>query len=687
LIPRSLRHELGEYYTPDWLADHVLDQLGYAGDPEQRVLDPACGSGTFLLRAIGRVRARGDATTRLPALDEETLCQKILANVVGYELSPVAVLAARANYLIALGDLVRHVGPVSIPVVLCDSILDGPPSDGPSDVARPGARFDLVMGNPPWIAWDNLPADYRQATKPLWQHYGLFSLGASEARHGGAKKDLSMLMAYVAADRYLKQGGRMGLVITQTLFQTKGAGEGFRRFRLGPTGDGLRVLRVDDLAATNPFPGAASRTSTIVLEKGLPTQYPVPYVQWLKDGRRRTYLAQPVEPERAGSPWFLRPDGFDVPLERLIGPSDYTAHLGANSGGANGVYWVTVLGEAEGGVRVRNLAEKNRRSLESVEQVIEPDLLYPLLCWGDVARYRAVPSAAILLAQDVQSRSGIDPAVMGCRYPRTLAYLERFQGLLTARAAYRRYQGGKAFYSMYNVGPYTVAPIKVVWRRMDRRIRAAVVEEAAAGGLGCRPVVPQETCVLIAVDSVVEAHYLCAVLNSAVVHFLVASHSIGGGKGFGTPGILDFVRLKRFDAADGRHRELAVLSQEAHRTLAESRVGQAMRRPTRESESGNRACTRGSALRLTHPTIPPHGEAAGGASQTGQPSICALSDAIVKAATEAPPMPRFARPTLQSGAMIDLQGRIDRLAAALWDLTPGQGEAIASLSETASPSE
>ena len=33
LFPRPLRHQLGEYYTPDWLAGHVLDQVGYSGQP------------------------------------------------------------------------------------------------------------------------------------------------------------------------------------------------------------------------------------------------------------------------------------------------------------------------------------------------------------------------------------------------------------------------------------------------------------------------------------------------------------------------------------------------------------------------------------------------------------------------------------------------------------------------------
>src|SRR5262249_46030306 len=58
LFPREIRHDLGEYYTPDWLAEYLLNQLDYTGDPEKRLLDPACGSGTFLVLAIKRLRDR-----------------------------------------------------------------------------------------------------------------------------------------------------------------------------------------------------------------------------------------------------------------------------------------------------------------------------------------------------------------------------------------------------------------------------------------------------------------------------------------------------------------------------------------------------------------------------------------------------------------------------------------------------
>ena len=255
-----------------------------------------------------------------------------------------------------------------------------------------------------------------------------------------------------------------------------------------------------------------------------------------------------------------------------VGPADYAAHLGANSGGANAVYWLDVLGGDERGIRVRNLAAKAKRAVECVEAVIEPDLVYPLLRWSDVGRWSARPSGFLLLAQDPATRAGIDEARMRRDYPRTLAYLRRFEPMLIERAAYRRYQGRQPFYSMYNVGPYTLAGAKVIWRRMDRKIRAVVVETIDHALLGPRPLVPQETCVLIACACGEEAHYLCASLNSTLVHDLVSAHSVAGGKGFGTPSILDYVPLKKFNPADARHLELAVLSRRLHDLVARNGV-------------------------------------------------------------------------------------------------------------------
>jgi hypothetical protein len=644
LFPRPLRRQLGEYYTPDWLANHVLDQVGYSGEPGMRLLDPACGSGTFLLLALRRWRRRERGEGRGERGEEKG---NVPFTIVGFDINPLAVMTARANYLIAVADLLPKTGRVEIPVYLCDSIRGNTVSSGADIPVCRGKRvfgrqeclprrddlcgenpFDFVVGNPPWIAWDNLPDEERAATKPLWERYGLFSLSGKDARHGGGKKDLSMLMLYATADWYLKRGGRLGMVITQTLFQTV-AGDGFRRFRLGPEGDPLKVLRVDDFVEMRPFDDASNWTSTIVLQKGEATEYPVPYYKWREKGEGRRekgegrgvkgegreksraghfsaqwsecnvvnptpelphqrnskiilslsplpspqlFFASPVDPSKPTSPWIVQ-ESSNSPSYSLALSSDYSAHLGANSGGANGVYWVEVLGPTSDGMRIRNITAKGKRRVETVECMIEPDLLYPLLRWGDVRRYSAMPRGCILLAQDPDTRTGIPESVMRERFPRTLAYLEQFRALLESRAAYRRYQAGGPFYSMYNVGPYTAAPVKVVWRRMDRQINAAVAEPWAHPLLGSRFMIPQETCVLVACDSTDEAHYLCAVLNSAVVNQRVLAHSVRGGKGFGTPGMLDFLPIRRFQPDDRRHLELASLSRQAHVAAASLREG------------------------------------------------------------------------------------------------------------------
>ncbi len=595
LFPRAVRHALGEFYTPGWLAEHVLDQVGYVGNG--RLLDPTCGSGTFLLAALRRWRVGWDKGSQRaqahhnscvttyrggPALVGNELVPPYTC-IVGFDLHPLAVAAARANYLLAIADLLPAEGCVEVPVFARDAVLDSRLSlrETSATFAERKATYDFVVGNPPWIAWDNLPGDYREATKPLWRQYGLFSLSGNDARHGGGKKDLSMLVLYASADRYLRTGGRLSMVITQTLFQSKGAGDGFRRFQICADGPPLGVLRVDDMVEVRPFDDAANWTSVVTLEKGQATNYPVPYVKWtacasgerLPAACKTSMLARPIEAERPTSPWIVieaqsasEAGGYprSLALRASIGPAEYKAHLGANSGGANAVYWLDVLGGDEHGIRVRNRPAKAKRAAECVETVIEPDLVYPLIRWSGVDRWSARPSGYLLLAQDPATRRGIDEARMRREYPRTLAYLRQFEPLLTARAAYRRYQDRWPFYSMYNVGPYTLAGAKVIWRRMDRKIRAAVVETIDHALLGPRPLVPQETCVLIACESGDEAHFLCAVLNSALVHDLVSAHSVAGGKGFGTPSILDYVPLKKFNAADVRHMELAALSRRLH---------------------------------------------------------------------------------------------------------------------------
>ncbi len=118
LIDRAERHGLGEYYTPDWLAakmvKHAIDR-----PLEQKVLDPACGSGNVPLprgAALPREAREGD-------LDPSVVATEVAEHVAGIDIHPVAVIIARVTYLLALAPALQ-IGeePSTVPVYLGDSL-------------------------------------------------------------------------------------------------------------------------------------------------------------------------------------------------------------------------------------------------------------------------------------------------------------------------------------------------------------------------------------------------------------------------------------------------------------------------------------------------------------------------------------------------------------------------------------
>ncbi len=119
VVDGQIRHDLGEYYTPDWLADLTLDRVGYNGQPAHTVMDPTCGSGTFLVAAIRR-RLTVAITNNEATYD---VLDDIFRHILGFDLNPLAVISSRANVLLALTGLLGEYGrDIEIPIYLADSI-------------------------------------------------------------------------------------------------------------------------------------------------------------------------------------------------------------------------------------------------------------------------------------------------------------------------------------------------------------------------------------------------------------------------------------------------------------------------------------------------------------------------------------------------------------------------------------
>lgn len=667
LMPKKLRHALGEYYTPDWLAQRLLNQLGYKGEPQKRLLDPACGSGTFLVLAIKRVRQYSDEKMLPPA----QVLEQVLGNIVGFDLNPLAVISARTNYLLALGGLLQHrTGEISIPVYLADSVLT--PSKGDNLYTQHGfsfqtavgrftvprslvdahyidqlshlleecvynetkpaqfktrllrifplneaedeaevqiavalyeqllslegqgingiwariiknafaplfqGRFDYVAGNPPWVNWSNLPNEYRQETSPLWQEYELFPHTGLRARLGSAMDDISVLLLYVAADRYLQANAKLGFVITQTLFKTEGGGAGFRRFKIGAR-EPIKVLFFDDMSSLQIFEGATNRTAVVIVQRDLPTTYPIQTFYWRKRVKgasiatdasleeviemtqRAKWVAQPIDSNNLTSPWITGREKAIKGALKAIGSSPYQARYGVHTH-ANGIYWLDVISKRPDGLLVvSNLGHLSRPPIEIIQASVEPEFVYPLLRGRGVKQWQFEQQHFIIIAQNPDQPSKAYPEnELEVQYPKTYSYFHRFEEQLRSRSGYKQFFNPERdpFYSVYNVGDYTFAPYKCVWREQSSFLTSAVISSQNGKAL-----IPDHKLTICPFTSETEAHFMCACLASSIARFIVKSYAVETAI---AAHVLNYLRIPKFDGKNSIHQTLASLSQQAH---------------------------------------------------------------------------------------------------------------------------
>ena len=123
VIPPEERRQLGEYYTPGWLARAIVQEL--VTDPmDQYVLDPACGSGTFIAEAVTHLL---DAANKTP-LDAKEVLDWLRFSVTGIDVHPVAVHLARAAWVLAAQPAIQaavedgFAANLTVPVYLGDAL-------------------------------------------------------------------------------------------------------------------------------------------------------------------------------------------------------------------------------------------------------------------------------------------------------------------------------------------------------------------------------------------------------------------------------------------------------------------------------------------------------------------------------------------------------------------------------------
>jgi methylase of polypeptide subunit release factors len=609
IFPPALRHLTGEYYTPSWLIRYTLSSLETdANGSAKTVFDPSAGSGGFLAHYIERTSEKGSP---LPS------------KVIAADINPLAIEFCEANLAIAIGKQGAQ-SKIETVVLLADTIFDPSVeiSSGPlfgSTVSyqkvlfgetfvkgedwsasiksvcakyglaeRDEAQFgpalkrllddcfsvvgslnaDLIVGNPPWMTWDALRQEYRDKLAVQWAPSTLTTQKGWRAKVAAGKTDLSTLFVYRMVERHAAAHAKLGFVLPLSLFQSRHAGAGFRRFCTA-RGRNYRLAALNDFSRVKVFGDAANRAAVALFQVDEATIYPAPYIEWANghdrgqvSGEKR--LCQPIDSADASSPIVSFPIG-DTSSLTGIGKSQYQARGGVNTGGANTILWLNLFEKNGSLSRVQNVGVTMKARIEIREGWAENEVVHPMVVGLDVTRWRARPSKHLLLFYSPdRPKKAIEEGEVKEKFPNAYKFVNQFKEDLLARKEYHRWGGTGPFYEVYRIGPYTFSPIKVVWQHTGfrGRLRVAVIDDRKK-----TVTIPDQKVILIPSDNIDEAHYICAFLSSSFVSATLQKY-------LGTDAsthILDYVGLNHYSSTNEYHARLAALSKEAHEAASAGR--------------------------------------------------------------------------------------------------------------------
>jgi len=637
IFDSNIRHSLGEFYTPDWLSEFVIDQVVEENNNllNSTFLDPTCGSGTFLVTVINKCLNKQINT--------------IFDRVYGFDINPLSVLAAKANYLILYFSFHdQQEKPLVIPIFNCDiinesyfnittqlysntefgfdfygreiklvqksfdsnTVLNDYKNAiifGKNNVIQDSVdkndddfyyfldryfstcfinsnkAYDYIVGNPPWVNWEYLPKKYKYKSAEIWQYYDLFEFKGINSIF--VKEDISVLITYVVIDKFLKDDGVLGFILKETLFKSPKQAAGFRKFFLKPSQKELKPLRVDDLTLFKPFPGINARVALLFIKKNEPTEYPVPYIQWLPKGKKtfkssdhlaiikeqfiyNQLVASPINSKSSNSNWITQDPKMLSSNITILGKNDYKARTGTFTGGANGVYWVEILDSNDTSVKIRNLHEHAKNKVDEIIMWVEKTHIYPMLTGSDLNFWNYDVSKYLICPHTHSSKMyPVSSVELEEHTPNLKKYFEKFKLTLENRKGFTSFDKEihkNYYYTIQRIGEYTFAPYKVAWRYISKEFVCSVVENISDVNLGYKNVVPNEKIIYVSFDNADEAFFLCGLLSSDLIRGTIHNFMVGTQIG---PNIIENLRLPKYDKTSEIHRTISGICKEGHKLV------------------------------------------------------------------------------------------------------------------------
>jgi len=225
LIPAEERHRLGQFYTPPAVARLIVKWS--VRKPTDVVLDPGCGSGTFLIEAYSRLYRLKTGKTLLESRPGREVHEAILNQLYGVDINPFPLQLTAMN--LAMRSVRNPSSNMNLVHQDFFTILPGQQVLAPyTTVTVRGIRprrvvlprnFDAVIGNPPYTRWTDLSPNARQVViKSISSFLEKYDLRPREGAPGASPQIYVYWIMH--ATRFLNDGGKLGMIISNMWMQT-----------------------------------------------------------------------------------------------------------------------------------------------------------------------------------------------------------------------------------------------------------------------------------------------------------------------------------------------------------------------------------------------------------------------------------------------------------------------------------
>ena len=421
------RKKIGAFFTPLWIAEELIKtyEIHKKWASGASVLDPTAGNGRLLEALIAVCRK-----------EQIPITKKMLSRLKGYEREKVFTLDFNTRIEKSYGLKIQQ------EILVHIDFLRIPPES-----------WDILLGNPPWLNFTDIPEEEKEELKTWFKRYRLIGTG-KKILLGHSRIDLAALIIQKAMQDHLVPGGEAYFFIPLSLLLNEGAHNTFREGNL--EGDCFSFQEIRDFGSNRIFQEVNTRCGFTFLKKSHRQRDRIPYLTLSDRGIWLNETCGTVGMQ--GSSYRILDDETPPPLIRIHPES--RPRQGINTGGRNQIFIFDSLEKQKNGI----LKMHNK----SGSALLPEELVYPLITAGQFKGKGAAERFVFLPYNRNGKILNLDELKS---HPLAWQYIEERKDQLTSRKGSMlgsTMKKGK-YWSLLGVGPYTFSTWKIVWEAYGKK--------------------------------------------------------------------------------------------------------------------------------------------------------------------------------------------------------------------------